>query len=985
MELELRINGVIESLEVAANETVLAMLRREGYYSVKQGCETGECGACTVLVDGVPRPGCVMLAGQAGGCTLTTIEGLGTAHKRHPLQEAFVEVGAVQCGFCTPGMLLSASALLQDNPHPTESEVREALSGNLCRCTGYVKPVQAVLRAAATLRGEKVEPVAYSTVGHSETAAPHAAIATEKLQRAATEGVNAGVTTKIPVVTANAATFKGARLDTSLEVVGKPVANIDAIKLVTGKPAFAADISLRGMLYARILTSPHAHAKIRSINVTEAKALPGVHAVLTYKDIPRAPYSSVERPLADEGPHDQYILDYIMRYAGDRVAVVAAETPEIAEQALSLILVDYDVLPVILDPRQALDSGAPRLHPEQESYGIFDAAHNIAARVSSTLGDVEHGFATAEMVVEEEYVLPAIQQAPLENHTVVTYYDDDEYLVVQTSSQVPHHVRRTLARILNIPTHRIRVIKPSIGGGFGIKQEVVFEDICALLTLATHRPVMLVASRSEEFSSSRVRQQHVIRMKTGVMRDGTIVANQMALLASTGAYGTHPLIAAGGAPSEALSLYPCPNIRYMAEVLYTNQPPSGALREYGAQPEFFALECHMDEIAKRLKMDALELRRKNWLKAGDPSPWLKIASRGKEIVPIIESCGLSECLRVVEEKLNWHVKHGRVGNGRFRRGVGLALSLYGNPVANTGVSGAIIKLNEDGSFDVFAGASDSTGDAKTLLAQIVAEVLGMPVVAIILHSSHTDTVPAQIGESASSSLYLSGGAVKKAAEQVRRQLLAVGGRMLSALPESLKINDGIISAPNGQTVTVEQVAKHCLYVENRHIMTTASWKQQQMPVTFAAQGVEIEVDTENGSLRVINVITAVDAGRTINPMIAEGQIQGSVTQGLGVGMCEELIYDQKGTLLTTNLTDYRIYSAQDMPELQTYLVETNDPSGPFGAKEVAEIPLCGVAPALANALVDALGIRVRQLPLTPERILRAIHAQAQAQAQAAAR
>jgi putative selenate reductase molybdopterin-binding subunit len=962
MELELRINGVVESLEIAPNETLLSMLRREGYYSVKQGCETGECGACTVLVDGVARPSCVMLAGQAGGCTLTTVEGIGSVRKLHPLQQAFIDVGAVQCGFCMPGMLLSAYALLKRNPHPTEDEVRDALSGNLCRCTGYVRAIQAVLRAAALLRGEKIEPVEYSTTNYQITGE---------------QPVAGTATRKFPILTTGtAATLAGPRLEVVCEVVGQSVSKIDAVKLVTGKSTFVADIQPQGMLYGGVLSSPHAHAIIRHIDTSEAKALPGVHAVLTHKDVPRVAYTGVERTPGEEGPHDQYSLDYILRYVGDRVAVVAAETPELVEQALRLIRVEYDVQPAIIDPRQALDPSAPRLHPETESYGIFDTTRNIAARVGAELGDMEAGFAAADLVVEGEYYAPAIHPSPIEKQSVISYFDQDDCLVVQTSTQVPYHVRRTLARILNLPQRRIKIVRPSAGGDFGAKQGIMLEDLCALLTLATNRPVMLVQSRSAAFQSSYVRQQYIIRLKTGVKRDGTIIANQMVLLTGTGAHATHPLTTAGNVASEALSLYPCPNTRYVAEVLYTNLPPAAALHSYGTAQEFFALESHMDEVAKRLNIDALELRRRNWIKAGDTYRLLKVGYKGKEATPRVESCGLPDCLRLVEEKLNWHTKRGRVGNGRFRRGVGLALSLACDVQVGTGTGGAMIKLNEDGSFDVFAG--DSADGAKTLLTQIAAEVLGVPLGGVVLHSSHLEMQPGSVSEGASSALYLSGGAVKRAAEQVRRQVLAVGGRMLNVLPESVKIQNGILTAPDGGTVSIEQVAKHSLYGENRHIMTTASWKMPQIPTTFAAQGVEIEVDMETGVIRVLKAVSVVDAGRAINPLQTEGQIQGSVVQGLGAGLSEEMVYDQKGNLLTTNLSDYRILGVSDIPELETYLVETVDPSGPFGAKAVAELPMVGLAPALANAVADAIGVRMRQIPLTPERLLRAIHAQAAA-------
>jgi len=439
-----------------------------------------------------------------------------------------------------------------------------------------------------------------------------------------------------------------------------------------------------------------------------------------------------------------------------------------------------------------------------------------------------------------------------------------------------------------------------------------------------------------------------------VQRDGTIVANQMVFLTSTGAHATHPLAVQNGAIAETLALYPCPNARYIAEVMYTNLPPAGAYRGYGALAEWFALEAHMDEIAKRLHIDALAFRRRNWLKAGDDYLWQKSTGKGKDTSLQITSCGLSDCLRIVEEKISWHTKRGRVGNGRNRYGVGIALSLHGNPATATGASGAMIKLNEDGSFDIFMGASAEC---------------------IILHTSQTDTMPTDIGENATAALYLSGGAVKRAAEQVRRQVLAVAGRMLNVLPQALKVSNGIITSPGGHSVTMEQVAQHSLYVESRHIMTTASWKMPYMPTTFAAQGVEVEVDTETGCVRVLKAIVAVDAGRVLNPAIEEGQVQGSIAQALGNSLSEEVIYDQNGQVLTTNLADYHIFSATDMPEMQVYLVETSEPAGPFGAKAVAEAPLQGITPAVANAVTDALGIRLRQIPLTPERVLRAIHAQ----------
>ncbi len=983
MELELRINGVIKSLDVAPNESLMTTLRNEGYFSVKHGCETGECGACTVLVDGVPRPSCVTLAGQAGGCTLTTVESLGTARQLHPLQEAFIDTGAIQCGFCTPGMLLSAYALLKRNPRPTEEEVRDTISGNLCRCTGYVKPVQAVLRAAAIMRGEAVEPI--SRPGSNENFRPwdpgrsplehaeHGASNPDEEDKPGNLGSGKGT------AGGGTATLVDTRVSTELSVVGKAERKVDAVKLATGKPAFVDDIELRGMLHARLLTSPHAHAIIRDIDASQARALPGVHAVLTYKDVPRIPYTTAGQSWPEPGPHDQYCLDNRVRFVGDRVAAVAAESPEIAEQALQLIQVDYEVLPALLDLRKAMDPDAPRIHPEPESYRIHDASRNIAAHLEAEVGDVERGFAESDLVVEGEYIVPQVQQTPIETHIVITYWDEDDRLVVRTSTQVPYHVRRIIAPIIGLPPRRIRVVKPRIGGGFGVKQEVLIEDICALLTLATDRPVKLELSRAEEFRSSRSRHPQIIRMKTGVMRDGTMIANSMELLANTGAYGTHSLTVQSNTGSKTLPMYPCPNIRFVAEVVYTNLPPPGAFRGYGVPQGFFALESHIDEIAKQLGMDALALRRKNWIEQGEENPLAKVLGEGKEgYTQIIESCGLPQCLQIVEERLGWQEKRGKGGTGRLRRGVGVSLAMHGTAIAGLDMGGASIKLNDDGSFNVLVGATDIGTGSDTVIAQIAAEVLGVHVEDIIMHSSDTDFTPFDTGAYASSTTYISGGATKKAAEQVRQQILTVAGSMLRSDPEKLTIKDRIITAPNGQTVTVSQVALHSLHVENQQqIMSTASWMSYDSPPPFAAQGAEVEVDTETGAVRVLKAISAIDAGRVINPITAEGQIEGGSTQALGYGVCEEMIYDQHGALLTTNLSDYRIFSAPDMPQMETHIVETSDPFGPFGAKAIAEIPIDGMAPAVANAVADALGLRIRQIPLTPERVLHAIHAQGQ--------
>lgn len=944
MELELRVNGLVESLDVAPGESLVTLLRRNGYTSVKQGCETGECGACTVLVDGVPRPSCVMLAAQAGGCTLTTVEGLGTTPTLHPIQQAFIDMDAVQCGFCTPGMMLSASALLQRIPNPTEDDVRDALSGNLCRCTGYVKPVQAIMRAAAIVRGEL-------SADYSGGTGTNDSSSITGRQRAIADNGTHDITAKQRIV--QPTTPFAALSKTPLSVVGKSVHIVDAAKFVTGRSTFADDSAPRGMLYGAILTSPHPHAVIRSIDTSEARAMLGVHAVLTYEDVPRIAYASN----GSSGPQDRYVLDYIVRYVGDRVAAVAAETPELAQEALERIVVSYDVLPALLDPRQTLETDTVRIHAESESRNIYAAERNIAARVRTETGDVERGFAESDVVIEGEYLVPMSRQSALETRTVITYFDEDDYLVVRSNNAfVPHLMKRVLASVLAIPARRIRVEQPALAGGPATMQGIDLEDVCAMLTQVTRKPVRLSYTRAEELRESHSYPQQILRMKTGVRSDGTLLANQMIVLASTGAYGTYIAPA-----NSVLGLYPCASTRFVTEVLYTNHPAASNMP--GADAELFALESHFDEIAHRLGMDALALRRKNWLKTGQ-------TTGANE-----EGGSLSECMQLVETKLQWREKRGQVWNSRMHRGVGVALTNFDNALGSAESSGAVVKLNDDGSCDVFVSVADPT--IKTELAQVAAEVLSISVEDILLHTSGTEDTPFATTTNTASTLYNAGAALRRAAELARRQVLIIAGRLLNVMPETLTIQGGTItpSLLNGQPLTVALVAFHLLTSEGRQIIVNAAWKETTAPTAFAVQGAEVEVDTETGAVRVVKLIAAIDGGRIINPVLAEGQIQGSMTQGLGMCISEEMLYDAQGQPLTSTLRDYHIYNALEMPELQTYLIQSGDiTSGAFGAKSVVEVARSGVAPAVANAVADALGMRIRQLPLTPERVLRAIHA-----------
>ncbi len=1024
------INSQEKTWDIVPNETLLHALRRNGYFGVKHGCESGECGACTVLLDGKPVASCVMLAAQAAGKQITTIESLGQVADQgwkhteglHPIQQAFVELGALQCGYCTPAMILAAKALLDHTLTPTEEQVRDALSGVLCRCTGYVKPVQAVMLAAERLRTG--QPGAKGTdgiplPGHALKPPPSEMPPPDfpAVGSAAPEQVAPSATsTALPTLVVAPAVPE-------TRIVGKPEKKVDAVKLVQGKPAFTDDIELRGMLYAKVLHSPVAHARIKHIDVSKARALPGVHAVLTHKDIPRVVYSTAGQSDPIPGPLDSFSLDEKVRFVGDRVAFVAAESEEIAERALDSIEVEYEELPAILDARDAMKPGAPVIHDETEyvNFGdVADPSKNIAAKIEIEVGSVEEGFKQADFVFENEYVVPKVQQVSIEPHVVVTFWDEDDRLVIRTSTQVPFHARRILAPVLGLPPKRIRVIKPRIGGGFGGKQEVLIEDVAAHLTIATGRPVRYECTREEEFIAARSRHPMRVRVKTGVKKDGTMVANEMYALSDTGAYGCHALTVTGNTGQKSMGLYNSPNIKFHAHVVYTNTPPSGAFRGYGVPQGFFPLEVHMEQIARQLHLDPLDFRLKNAVKAGDELPTSKAWSEGREPHPeIIETCGLPQCVEQGAARIGWRDKFGNAqwhmvpGQPHRRRGIGVACVMQGTAIPYLDMGGASIKINDDGSFNLLVGATDLGTGSDTVLAQLAAEILGCPLDDILVYSSDTDFTPFDKGAYASSTTYISGGAVVRAAEQVADQIKRVAARMLSeggpaaeesgseapverrarkeadepatqereaqaargrtVRAEDLILRDQRVVAPDGRSVTLAEVALDSLHHKEQHqIMAVASYVSPKSPPPFAAQFAQVQVDTLTGQVTVEKLVMAVDSGVIVNPVTASGQIEGGMTQALGYAVCEEMLYDQDGDSILRQLGDYRIFAADEMPELETIFVETYEPSHPFGLKAVAEIPMDGVAPAVANAVYDAVDVWLREIPLTPERVWKAL-------------
>ena len=952
MKITLHVNQKTHVLDIQPQDRLLKVMRDLGYLSLKSGgCIRGECGACTVLMDGDPINSCMFFAAQADEHMLETVEGFGE-HPDHGwkktdgldlLQEAFVELGAIQCGYCTPAMILAADSLLRKNEYPTEKEVRDYLSGVLCRCTAYKKPVEAVLHAAAIKRGE--------IVSKPEEILPK---------------------------------------DDDLQVVGQSEIKVDALKLVQGKPVFTEDYPMTGMLYSKVLRSTKAHALIKSIDTRNAEALEGVVSVLTWKDIPRVVYSTAGQSDPIPGPLDTFSLDWKVRFVGDRVAFVAAESVEIAEQALKLIEVEYEELPPLLDPQKAMELSAPRIHDEPEfvDFDNSDATKNLAASIRIDIGDVAKGFSEADRIFEEIYDVPKVQQAHIEPHVSVTWWDEDDRLVIRTSTQVPFHARRMLAPVLGLPVKRIRVIKPRIGGGFGGKQEVLIEDVAAHLTIATGRPVSYTMDREEEFIAARSRHPMQIKLRTGVKLDGTITANEMYCLTDTGAYGCHALTVTGNTGHKSMALYvgdgnyrKSPNIRFYADIVYTNTPPAGAYRGYGVPQGFWPVERQMETICREMGFDPLEFRLKNALRPGELHPFSTAWSEGREPQPeIVESVGLADCVVEGKAAIQWDQKfkneawHQVPGKPHLRRGIGVALVMQGTAIPYLDMGGASLKMNDDGSFILLVGATDLGTGSDTILGQMAAEVLGVPLDDIIVFSSDTDFTPFDKGAYASSTTYISGQAVVKAANIVaeiirRRAVVLFDEQGVQVKAEDILLREKCAQAPTGEKIPLGEIALDAIHHKDQEeIMAVASHVSKTAPPPFAAQFAEVCVDIETGAVTVENMVMAVDSGVIINPKAAIGQIEGGMAQALGYAVCEEMVYDQQGRARERDLVDYHIFRADEISPMQAIFVKSYEPTHPFGAKAVAEIPLDGVAPAVGNAILDACGVSMQSIPAIPEKV-----------------
>lgn len=924
--ITLCVNGESHELAVEPQWTLAEVLREQLLLTgVKIGCDLGACGACTVLIDGKPVLSCLTLAVTVEGCEIETIEGLTVDGTLHPLQTSFLDHGAVQCGFCTPGQILTAKAALAENPHATDNELRERLSGNLCRCTGYTKIIEAVQDVTQTPSADR----------------------------------------------------------------SQPSVKVDGVPQVTGKAQYTDDFALPRMLYGKILRSPHAHARVLSIDTSEAERLSGVVAVMTGNELTTRygvlPTSQDETALC---------IDKV-RFVGDGVAAVAAADERTAQEAIKLIRVKYEVLPSVLTMDEALRDDLPKLHEATRH------RNNTAKHVELEFGDIEGGFAEAVYVREDEFFYGPSTHAMMEPHSALASYEPPQtrgdyrngHLTLWSSTQAPHYTHRTLAKVLDMPASRIRVIKPYLGGGFGGKSEPFALEFCAAwLSIKSGRPVKITYTREEVFSSHRGRHATRMWLKTGVKKDGTITAVHYRAWLDGGAYGSYGVITAYYTGQLLTLPYKVPRFKFESTRFYTNKPPAGPKRGHGAVQPRFAFESQLDRIADDLGMDPAEIRLRNLV---EPNSMTVNALR-------ITSCGARECVEKVVQESGWSERRGKLPRGR---GIGLAVSAYisgaGKEINWLGLphSGAIVKIDRGGGVTVFCGSSDIGQGSNTMLASLTAATLGIGIQHVRVYEADTDLTPVDLGSYSSRVTFMAGNAVLQAARELKRKLF-------EAAAESLKLPVEDLTAHSGQIFSSNNAEKSLSFVEAARLaearfgtLSAAGWYAPpplggtykgagagpSPAYSFTAHVIELSVDEATGRVTIHQVWSAHDCGKALNRAMVEGQIEGSVYMGIGEALPEFLVYTRRsgaagkgshdiggGLLKSVSLLDYKTPTALDTPPIKTYIVESMDPEGPAGAKEAGEGPLLGVAAAVANAIYDAVGIRMSTVPFTPELILSAL-------------
>jgi putative selenate reductase molybdopterin-binding subunit len=874
-------------------------LRELGWFGVKKGCDAGDCGACTVWLDGQPIHSCLFPAQRIGGHSVTTIEGLAQNGELHPMQAQFLAAQGYQCGFCTAGMIMTAATLSEE----AKKELPRVLKGSLCRCTGY-RSIEDSIRGMT-----KVEP------------------------------------------------------DCPGKSVGRSLANPLGQSIVTGQARYTADVWMEGMLHIKVLRSPHAHARIKAIRKEKALRVQGVHRVYTWEDVPSRLYTSATHEDFNVDPNDTYMLDNVVRFIGQRVAAVVADSEAAAEEGASLIEVDYEIFPAVFDPEEAMKPGAPLVHGEKGvDSRIQHPSRNILREIHGENGNVEAGFAAADVVYEGEFETHRQQHVHLETHTSISYLTEDGRLHLRTSTQTPFLTKAKLAYLLGLFPDKVHVYTERVGGGFGAKQEMLCEDLCAFATLDLRRPVKWELTRSEQFIGATTRHPYKMRVKLGAKRDGTLTAIYVRAVSNTGAYGNHGGEVLGHSLNESIALYRCPNKKADGYAVYTNTVPSGAFRGYGITQTSFGVECAMDELARKLGTDPVELRRKNMIRPGDTV--LSIWNGPSDIV--IGSYGLEECLDWTAQALAGRRGKVKKEGDEWLEGKGIAISMLDCAPPTEHRSEARIDLLADGRYHLAIGSAEFGNGTLTVHRQIAATVLGCGVERILVTNADTDKSGHDTGTFASTGLVIGGAAVEKAATVLRDQLRHLAARYAGRPANCCILGDGMVDC-HGVALPLTEIYERAT---SDGVKLNAFRKAYASPrsVSFNVQGFRIAVNRITGEIDILQSVHAADAGTVMNPLQCAGQVEGGVAQGIGWAMIENMIIDSHGAVTNPTLRNYRIPAFADIPRTEVYFAATTDTVGPMGAKPMSESPVNPVAAAMANALRDATGIRFAKLPFTPPRL-----------------
>jgi putative selenate reductase molybdopterin-binding subunit len=899
--MTLSINGKSYEASLRPGQCLRTVLRELGWFGVKKGCDSGDCGACTVLVDKMPVHSCLVPAFRAQGRSITTIEGLaGACGALHPVQQAFVEAQGFQCGFCTPGMVMTVAALDQEQRH----DLRRALKGNLCRCTGY----RAIADAVNGLR-------------HVEIAAP------------------------------------GDACGRNLPAPAGP-------DVVTGRARYTMDVAVEGLLHMKILRSPHPSARIARMDTGAALAAPGIVAILTHLDAPPRHFSTARHELYTDDPDDTLVLDPVIRCIGQRVAAVVAESEAAAEAACGLIQVTYDILPAVFDAERAMQPGAPAIHDKPASSRIAEPKRNVVAELHGEVGDVEAGFAEADVVHEGVYAAQRVQHAHLETHGAIGWLDSDGRLHIRTSSQTPFLTRDALCALFDLPRDKVRVFTGRVGGGFGGKQEMIAEDIVALAVLKTGRPVKLEYTRQEQFSASTGRHPMRIAVKIGARRDGLLTAIAMRMLSNTGAYGNHAPGVLFHGSNESVALYRCPNKKIDGHAVYTNTMPSGAFRGYGLSQTNFAIESAMDEVARKLGIDPFAFRRRNVVWPGDP---LVSVDQGPHDVEF-GSYGLDQCLDLVEARF---AETPKTDLGQeWLIGRGMAAGMIDTIPPRGHYAECRIRLADDGCYELFVGTAEFGNGTTTVHTQIAASVLATTVERVRIRQSDTDLVAHDSGAFGSTGTVVAGAATRAAAAALADAILKFAAARSGTDRMACRLAGDRVAVGLQHISLVELAAASAavgapLEAKGHSAGTPRS-------IAFNVQGFEVAVHRRYGEIRILRSVHAADAGVVINPMQCRGQIEGGIAQAIGSALYERLIIDEEGRVSNPTFRGYHIPAFADVPGTEVHFAKTFDRIGPLGAKSMSESPYNPVAAALANAIRDATGVRLYETPFMPDELYRAV-------------